>query len=196
MFRDCRTAATFSDLEKLRNSGSRSCKAAGQQTLLNLVNSNHMPSLPQPMTRKRESSLLDHERKRETASLVTTSTASSSLQTECILPRKQRLCMTNADCLHTRPHSMVLRCSRPSIHACAAPFGADWGEQLQNGLYKTVSVPWPILLMDRAFACRRDPSSANASSSKKKLTLLALARKYWSVFFVCMIILVSKFTLT
>ena len=45
--------------------------------------------------------------------------------------------------------------------------------------------PWPILLMERAFACCREPSSANASSSKKKLTLLALSRKYWSVFFVC-----------
>lgn len=47
------------------------------------------------------------------------------------------------------------------------------------GLCKHMQSPWPILLMDRALACCSVcPSSLNAFSSKKKLTLLALSRKY------------------
>ena len=39
----------------------------------------------------------------------------------------------------------------------------------------------PILLMDRRFGCFSAPSSANASSSKKKDTWLPLSRKYASL---------------
>ena len=119
-------AATFSDLEKLRKSGSRSCKAA----------------TPQP------NQSLKH------------------LQLAIFLKRIPAQSWS-AGKSRTAKHRISLYC-----HVCS----------LKDNKKPS---PWPILLMDSAFACRRDPSSANASSSKKKLTSFALSRKYWSVFFVC-----------
>lgn len=43
----------------------------------------------------------------------------------------------------------------------------------------------PILLRDSSLDCLKDPSAANAFSSKKKPTELVLSRKYWSDVFFC-----------
>ena len=138
MLRDCRTAATFSDLEKLRNSGSRSCNAAWPNCSLALK---PIPGIRGISFHRHICSCMstgyDHQNEFDTQTCYTTS----------------------PDLQGTGGHK----------HFAARE-----------------DLPWPILLMDRAFAWRREPSSANASSSKKKLTLLALSRKYWSVFFVCM----------